>query len=179
MVKVEQAEFWADLGGGGRSKRGSSTGPTAVEDYLSEPPERESRGRSRSEEEVSEGGDWYDDVAAGSGVEDEPLVMAEPVDAIERRLEAERVGPDRILTSGPAPEWSGAQRSQRFNMARFLTLTGSLDTVEDVGRWMELPKRGFFRSVLSLGRGRRFSGDFLKDIHAPPRAHRGVHRRGC
>jgi hypothetical protein len=172
-LKIEQAEFWTDLRSVERGVGRVSTGPTAVEDYRSEAPERADREVPAAP--VAAPGDWYDDVTAGGEPEEGPLVMAEPVDAIEQRLvQQEQLSPVRVMKTGPRSGWADAQGSHRFNMARFLTLTGSLDTVEDSGRWLELPKRGWMRTVLSLGARRRFSRDFMSDMHAPPRACRRV-----
>ncbi len=54
----------------------------------------------------------------------------------------------------------------RFNMARFLRLTGTLDKLEDEGRWYQLPRR-LFRPRVALDSKQRISRGFVKDLRMP------------
>ena len=56
----------------------------------------------------------------------------------------------------------------RFNMARFLRLTGSLDGVDNDDRWYRLPRKRF-RPSLVLGVKKHMAKDFWKDLCKPPR----------
>jgi hypothetical protein len=68
----------------------------------------------------------------------------------------------------PVPDPTRPAKLQ-FNMARFLRLSGSLDKLEDQGRWYQLPRR-LFRARIALDAKHRITRDFLKDLRKPPQS---------
>lgn len=194
MLKTEQAEFWTDLG----PSRGRAEAASAVADRVRGESPRKRRTGGRTTSDGSPQRDWFRELEDRRvGGELEPLAVSEPVDVLERRRDETEDPAAEAKAPTPAAERESAtmvaeepvevryvapaantalvrgEPWTRFSMARFLTLTGSLDTVEDVGRWLELPKRGIFRSVLNLGSKRRISRDFIGDLRSPPRTYRG------
>ena len=101
-----------------------------------------------TESAATEGGQ----VAAGRASED-PVVPTRPRNGSS---------PVALFFRGPA--------GPRSCMARFLRLTGSLDSLEEEGRWYDVPRQAI-RPPLILDVKRRISRDFLKDLRMPPRSY--------
>jgi len=98
------------------------------------------------------------------------------VEAEEARRREEPPPPEPSLEGRrevvrPAPDPTRPAKLQ-FNMARFLRLTGSLDKLEDQGRWYQLPRR-LFRACIVLDAKHRITRDFLKDLRKPPQSSPG------
>lgn len=146
MVRVEQTEFW----------------PEVTEPSL--PPAAPAATRAGDAVAVNETAnltEWV--LSEDKGVT--PEAQTEGADrapgAVPSPGERPRAAPSRpVYAVTPAT---------KLNMARFLTLTGSLDAVEEEGRWLALPRDGF-RPRVMLDAARRISRDFLGDLRAPPRS---------
>ena len=165
MINVQQTEFWTDAETAkGRMADDALLDTVALDraTMVLDPPEPLV--------------DMVDDPVTGS------LAVSAPVESLLAELAAEEAEAREPVAkeegartpaevAGTRPRHmvvpSGPPGTQ-FNMARFLTLTGSLDSVADEGRWYELPRR-IFRPVIGLAVKRRITMDFLKDLRAPPR----------
>ena len=166
MNSAEQTEFWSDRDC--QSTWSTATFPSGNDQvYLDENSDLGDLFQDEGNGQATWGGDSGRqdsdevDLPAASDAEDEPerkpnlelkLISLRPRVSSVRLKYAEKHGP-------------------RFNMARYLTLTGSLDAVADDGRWFQLPRRGQFRAHVVLDVVRRISKDFLRDLRAPPRNH--------
>lgn len=171
MIQVEQTEFWSDVDT-------PPSGPAASVTYSR-------RGDTVYVDETASLTDWFleddeDPTEPTSRTEPEPPLelpapmtelAAAPAEAVvvtergESTEIADPVPPPSSTITRPVPAPTVVPT---FNMARFLTLTGSLDSVEEEGRYLVLPRRGF-RPHVVLDAVRRISRDFLKDLRSPPR----------
>jgi len=165
MNTAEQTEFWSDIDC--QSIGSTSTYPSGNDQvYLDESSDLVDLFQEGGNDQATGGGasgrlsSERVDLPAASYAEDEPEEKSN-LD-FELTLLRPRV-------SSVRPKYA-EKRAPRFNMARFLTVTGSLDSVADEGRWLQLP-RGRFEAHVVLDVVRRISKDFLRDLRAPPRNH--------
>ena len=172
MLKVEQREFWSDT-----SFRGSAAvlaPPEPPAPFPEEPdlplvePPAALRGRadilSRIEEDP--GHDLFEDIYLTSPVECEASTPPEEK-APEEPSESAGYWKNRAsATNAPYAQQSSA--GPRFNMARFLSLTGSLDSGDRDDRWFVLPRRRF-RPHPELGIKHTDVPDTLKDLRLSSR----------
>jgi hypothetical protein len=197
MIKIEQTEFWHESAGmPGVSPAANRAAMTQADSHsvggerfeaeftVEEIPEEAAAGMTEEDSplvalEVSTPVESLVDEAAGDlgapglpqvEIEDPLNTLAAPADEVAL-AELEAPPPSRIRT-GIRNSLYALRESfgPRFNMARFLRLTGSLDPLEDQDRWYQLPRRAF-RPRLDLNVKRQISKDFLKDLRMPPRSY--------
>jgi hypothetical protein len=186
MLKIEQTEFWTETISS-RLRATSSPVPSAAEDYFLDedyevPEPMLDFGEADAVEAI---------VVVEESESPRLLDVSESIDSIERRRQEAReaetkgkapvaeptvepvpvpVKPSRPRGTVSRPTYAQQDAPQpRFNMARLLRLTGSLDAVDDRQHWYDLPTKRF-RAWFTVGARRQtISSDFLKDLRAAPR----------
>jgi hypothetical protein len=172
MLKVEQKEFWSDT-----SFRGSTavlsppeqptSFPNEPDMPLVEPPSAlRERARILSRIEEDPGPDLFEGVYL-TGPAEKNLSPPSQDDAAEDPPEPAGYWRHRASrTNAPYAEQSSP--GPRFNMARFLSLSGSLDSGDRDDRWFVLPRRRY-RPHPELGIKTSDVPDTLKDLHLSSR----------
>lgn len=172
MRKAEQKEFWSDT-----SFRASSAvldppeQPTRFRDEPDPPlvePRAALRERARILNRIEEdpGPDLFEGVyRTSAGDEDAPPAL--DTTAAEDPSEPEGYWKHRASRAN-APYAQRSSSGPRFNMARFLSLTGSLDSGDRDDRWFVLPRRRF-RPHPELGIKHGDAPDTLKDLRLSSR----------
>ena len=172
IVTVEQKEFWSDTGFRASSAvlsppKQPRSHPEEYGSPLLEPPaamHERSAILSRIAEDL--GPDLFDSDYLESPVEDDVVtpseesateVPSEPADYWNHRVP--RADSPYAQQSGTGPQ---------FNMARFLSLTGSLDSGDRNDRWFVLPRRRF-RPRPELGIKHSDAPDTLKELRLSSR----------
>jgi len=187
MLTVEQTEFWSpdQLG----PKGASAVSVEDVEEIgkhtlVPEEPPFEFRLERTVADAGGEKAEYAVDIPAhpesvlavgDSGNPDVAVAVCEeatPVEA-EARRRNDTPPPEQFPVEPRGEAGASADANEPaalgFNMARFLRLTGSLDKLEDEGRWYQLPRR-LFRARIILDAKHRITRDFLKDLRKPPQS---------
>ena len=165
MIQVEQTEFWSDVE--------APSGPVTAVTFSR-------RGDTVYVDETASLTDWFleggeDRAEMPRRADPAPEAPAPVMESASMQIEASEAKME-LPARAAAPHAtvtcpvSASTTRPTFNMARFLTLTGSLDSVEEEGRYLVLPRRGF-RPHVVLDAVRRISKDFLKDLRSPPRSY--------
>ena len=171
MNSAEQTEFWSDFDC--QSTLSTATYPSGNDHvYLDESSGLVDLFEGEGNDQATRGGDSGRPSFDGVGDPTTSSAQDEAEEKPDQDLQSTSLRP---RVSSVRPKYA-EKHAPRFNMARFLTLTGSLDCVADDGRWFQLPRNRFQAHVV-LDVVRRISKDFLRDLRAPPRNH-SIERSG-